>query len=342
MINKSVYIKVLGFALVSLVILLYLATILGDIRFKDTRGYHAMFKNVSQLKDGDPVRIAGVEVGKVDSVYISGGSKIEVDFNLDSSIDLDRTTRAVVRYKDLVGNRFLELQQAPETKGPLSAGGMIPMSQTTAALNLDDLFESFKPLLGGLNSQQINDVSTELVSVLQGEGGSVYRLLATIGSFTKTIANNDALVGDTIDNLSSALQSLDAHSGTLSDVFVQLQRLITGLNADKTPILDSLDQIQGVSTQAAALLANLRGPLRTDVDQIGALSRTLFQQRDTLQEVLDTAPRVQQTLLRLGSHGAYFNFYLCGLQLQLSQTPNSNPNPGTIVGPFYNHAARCG
>ena len=67
--------------------------------------------NVTGLENGDFVRIAGVEVGKVEKVAIQPDTTALVEFTADDSVVLTEGSRAVIRYDDLIGGRYLALEE---------------------------------------------------------------------------------------------------------------------------------------------------------------------------------------------------------------------------------------
>ena len=90
-----------------------------------------------------------------------------------------------MRYKNLIGDRYLELSGGSNGRGTtLQPGATIPASRTSPALDLDTLLNGFKPLFAGLDPKQINAVSSEIVQVFQGESGTIGTLLATVSSLT--------------------------------------------------------------------------------------------------------------------------------------------------------------
>ena len=86
-----------------------LLTVFAQFRFEQGKTYFAEFTNVSGLRDGDIVRIAGVEVGKVQKISVNRDATVRVEFSADDSVVLTEGTRAAIRYDDLIGNRFLAL-----------------------------------------------------------------------------------------------------------------------------------------------------------------------------------------------------------------------------------------
>jgi phospholipid/cholesterol/gamma-HCH transport system substrate-binding protein len=307
--NRGPIVKLAIFLVLSATIATYLAAVLGNLSFTSTNSYYAIFADVSGLKPDSPVRIAGVDVGTVDGVEIYRGDEVKVDFSVDASITLSRMTHATVRYKNLIGDRYLELTDGNATGDLLAAGSTIPLARTAPALDLDTLLNGFKPLFVGLDPAQINAVSTAFIRVFQGESGTVTSLLTMVASLTATLADHDQLIGDVIHNLDASLRIVAARGSDLDTLIVQMQQLITTVRPD----------------------------LRDDVAKLGSLAKSLDAGSDTITYTLHRLPRVYQVLARLGAYGNFFNFYLCQTQERLTL-----PNGTTYyTKPSNNPAARC-
>jgi phospholipid/cholesterol/gamma-HCH transport system substrate-binding protein len=199
----------------------------------------------------------------------------------------------------------------------LPPGGKIPESQTRPALDLDRLLNGFKPLFQGLNPAQTNQLATSLIEVLNGEAGTIDTLVQQIASLTTTLADRDALIGEVIGNLNGVLGTLDDNGRQLSDLLTQLQQLVSGLDQDRGPILDSLADINSVAGTAASLVADARAPLAADVGQIVRLSSNINQSKDIVNMALGKLPGVYKLIGR-GAYGNFFNFYLCGVSVKVS------------------------
>jgi phospholipid/cholesterol/gamma-HCH transport system substrate-binding protein len=276
--------------------------------------YHAIFADASNLVVGDEVRVAGIRVGTVDGLSITDGDRVRVTFSAQRTVEMTTGTHAAVKYKNLVGDRFLELTAGD---GPrLPPDGTIPVGHTAPALDLDALFNGFKPLLAALSPDQVNTVSGELVTVLQGEGGTIDELLAALASVTSTLADRDQVIGDVITNLNSALGRVD--TGELGELITQLQRLVGGLDADRDQIGDAVTHIDALAGKTAALLAVVRPPLHDDIGQLGRLATTLNANKDSLTTALAALPDAYQRLSRGAAWGGYINVYLCGLGIKLA------------------------
>jgi len=276
--------------------------------------YHAIFADASNLVAGDEVRVAGIRVGTVDELSITDGNRVRVTFSAQRTVDLTTGTHAAVKYKNLVGDRYLELTAGD---GPrMSPDGTIPAAQTAPALDLDALFNGFKPLLAALSPDQVNRVSGELVTVLQGEGGTIDDLLASLASVTSTLADRDRVIGDLITNLDAALGKVN--TGELGQLITQLQQLVSGLDADRGQIGDAVTHIDALTGKTAALLDVVRPPLHDDIGHLGQLANTLNANKDSITAALAELPDTYQRLTRGAAWGGYFNVYLCGLGLKLA------------------------
>ena len=102
------------------------------------------------LENGDFVRIAGVEVGKVNKISIQDDTTALVEFNADESVVLTEGNRAVIRYDDLIGGRYLALVEGTGGTKRLNPGDTIPLARTSPALDLDALIGGFRPLFSAL------------------------------------------------------------------------------------------------------------------------------------------------------------------------------------------------
>ena len=111
--NAGAIARVVAFTVVSLAFVFILVTVFGQFRFDTRTSYSAVFSNVSGLKGGNFVRIAGVEVGKVSDLKLQKDGTVHVDFAIDKGLRLTEGTKASVRYENLIGDRYLALEDGP-------------------------------------------------------------------------------------------------------------------------------------------------------------------------------------------------------------------------------------
>ena len=131
-----------------------------------------------------------------------------VQFAADDSVVLTEGTRALVRYQDVVGHRYLELQEGAGGLNRLLPGQTIHVDHTEPALDLDALIGGFRPLFRALDPVQVNALSGQLIQAFQEQGTAINAFLAQTATVTNTLADRDELIGQVIDNLNTVLKYL--------------------------------------------------------------------------------------------------------------------------------------
>ncbi|MGW4367421.1 MCE family protein [Nocardia takedensis] len=310
--NTATTVKLTIFTVVMSLVFAGLAIVFSQVRFAREHSYHAVFTSSSGILPGAKVRIAGVPVGSVSDVQVGDDHLAHVEFDVDRKYTLLTSTKATIRYENLVGDRYLELLEGPGSARVLHSGGTIGPDQTSPALDLDLLLGGFKPLLRGLDPAQVNDLTSALLQIFQGQGGTLVQLLNSSGSFARTLADRDQLIGSVIDNLNTVLRTIDERGDQFATTLDELQRLVSGLAADRDPIGDALPRIAGATGDLTQLLATARPDLRNTIEQTGRLATNLDEGSDTVQWVLDKLPETYKQLIRIGAYGSFLQLYVCG------------------------------
>ena len=330
-------IKSLIFIVVTVTVTTILGISIAHSGVSATVGYQAVFSDVTGLNAGDDVDIAGVRVGDVTSISVYRRNEALVSFAVQAGRPLPASVTATIKYLNLVGQRYIELGQGT---GPvnqtLPQGGTIPVTQTTPALDLTELFNGFQPLFQALSPGDVNQLSSEIIQVFQGESPNVTALVASVGSLTTALSTRDQVIGEVIGNLNQVLHTIGSRSGELSNLVTTLQELVSGLAADRGPIGSAISAIATLSTATAGLLQVARPPLRTDITQLGRVAGTLAANSPTVNTFLQTLPVKMSQIARLASYGSWLNFFMCDA-LVSGVTQQFGPNPTGV--PVT--AARC-
>jgi phospholipid/cholesterol/gamma-HCH transport system substrate-binding protein len=343
-------IKLAIFTVVSVLVTGLLAAIMGNVGFGAGATYHAVFTSASMLQKGDDVRVAGVSVGEVKEVEHYHRTQALVTFRVKSDVPLTTASRADIRFLNLVGDRYLALEEGADTDAtPLADGGTIPVAQTRPALDLTTLFNGFQPLFQALNPEQVNDLSMNLVQVLQGEGGTVQGLLAKTASLTNSLADRDQLIGRVVDNLSQTLTTVDSRHRQLNDLVVGLKDWMTDLARDRHTIGSSIDNISDLTVVVADLLRQGRPLVKSDVAKLRRLAALLNEKNNSKQlaELFDRLPESMTDQTRTGTYGSWYNYYVCGFSGRIT-LPLVDGVPGIrqLIGQlnnlqFHSSAPRC-
>jgi phospholipid/cholesterol/gamma-HCH transport system substrate-binding protein len=309
--TRGDFTKLMIFIIVTTMATGVLVMLIGNLSFEKSRQYKAVFSDATGVVKGDDIRVAGVKVGSVKNVQIVDRTRALVTFSVRDATAVTRSSTATIRYRNLVGQRYISVTQGVGDTSRLPAGSTIPLSRTQPALDLTTLFNGFKPLFAALTPTDVNKLSYELIQVFQGEGGNLEGLLRSTGSVTQTLADRDQLIGDVITNLNSVLETVGNRDKELSNLIVQLRAFVGGLTQDKDAILNSLDSVSNLAQQTAELTTGIRPGLSKSVHELRQVATNLNQGRDEIDRALQILPIKLQKIGRTAIYGSYFNFYLC-------------------------------
>ena len=307
-------------SLVLLLITVSIVVVFAQVRFNRTNSYSAEFSNASGLKDGQFVRASGVEVGKVKKVeLIEGGTRVRVAFDVDRSIPLYQSTTAQIRYLDLFADRYLELKRG-EGEGAdrvLPPGGFIPLSRTSPALDLDALIGGFKPLFRALDPKKVNTIASAIITVFQGQGGTINDILDQTAQLTAQLAERDQAIGEVVKNLNVVLDTTVRHRKEFDQTVDNFEKLITGLRNHADPLATGTANISNAAGTVAGLLADNRALLRKEINYLQALQQPLIDQSDQLSDLIHKTPTTLNLIGRsIGLYGDWVNFYVCDLTIK--------------------------
>ncbi|MGO9072038.1 MCE family protein [Mycobacterium sp.] len=329
--------RVVSFTVVSLVFVFILVTVFGQFRFDSRTSFAAVFSNVSGLKGGNFVRIAGVEVGKVKNLKLQKDGTVRVDFAIDRGLTLTEGTKASVRYENLIGDRYLSLDDGPGSTRKLPPDATIPLARTSPALDVDALIGGFRPLFRALDPDQVNALSGQLLRVFQGQGATISSVLTQTSALTTTLADRDKLIGDVITNLNTVLHTFGSRDKQFSDGLDKLSQLVGALSERKTDITKSVAYINAATGSVADLLTAARQPIRDTVVQTDRVAGQIESDHDYVDDLVRTLPDVYQTLSRNGLYGDYFGFYICDVIIKL----NGRNGQPTFVKLVSQTTGRC-
>lgn len=311
--------------------------------------FRARFTDVTALNEGDEIRIAGVRVGKVTGIAIVDRRLAEVEFELTDRDWLPAGTTATIRYRNLVGQRYIALERGPgDQEQKLEPGSTIPLERTRPALNLTTLFNGFRPLLSTLSAEDVNKLTYQIAQVFQGEQGTIADLVASTANLTNKVADKDAVIGALIDELTEVLDTVNTREDQLDQLLINTAALVDGLAAERDTIGRSVASLADLTTATSELLVPARPSLPGAIAGLRELTGTIDERRDEVNQALANLPVKMEKLGRAGSYGSWFQFYLCGLDIVAGpgapEAPQLNLPVGlpTVNQPLYTNAApRC-
>ncbi len=332
-------VRLLIFILVTTIATGFLVVTIGNISFAASKQYKAIFSDATGVVKGDDVRVAGVKVGNVQNVEIVDRTKARVTFKVAKDQALTDSTKATIRYRNLVGQRYISLSEGVGGPNTLPDGATIPLDRTAPALDLTVLFNGFKPLFAALSPEDINKLSYEIITVFQGEGGTLESLLSHTASVTSTLASRDQVIGSLITNLNEVMVTIGNRDEQLSDLLIKLRQFVSGLSDDRQAILGSLDSISALAVQTSDLVTGIRPSLTTDVKQLNKVAGNLDRNKAEIDRALQVLPIKLNKVGRTAIYGSFFNFYLCNFKGAVKFPPGSPIKEAPLD--YKANSARC-
>ena len=322
--QRSLLTKVGIFTVVMLLVTAGLVVVFGEFRFAATNVYHAKFTNASRLRSGQDVRVAGIPVGTVKDVKLMSDNSVDVTFDLNKRYQLYTNSEALIRYENLVGDRYMEITTAASTDEPRKLAPGSTLTRTEPALDLDALLGGMKPVLNGLDGHKINEITGAVIELMQGQGGALNTILASTGSFTHTLASHDQLIGDVVNNLNTVLATVDDKSEAFDKSVDRLQKLISGLAEGKDSIAGAVGPLAQVETDLTDVLKKTRRPIQGVIENARPLATVLDRRKDELNEVIDPLEENYLRLNALGAYGSFFNVFYCTVSLKVNGPAGSD------------------
>lgn len=329
---RSIAIKFAAFAVASGLMLVLLVNTMQNGVSGDTRELKADFADVSGLRVGDDVKAAGVRVGQVTSIEATEeGAQIGLELVEDQQV-LD-TTKLVMRYQNLLGQRYISLVQGAQRGGALKDGATVPITQTDPGFDLTGLLNGFRPLFKVLQPGDVNQLATSLVKVLQGEGGTVEQLLEQTGRLSNFLADRDAVIGEVMTNLQPVLDNIAGRGDELSQTVAELRALMTGLAEDRKSIGASIDGVSRLVGATSSLLKEVKVPLTKTTDRLVTVADMFERSRASLVEAVPAFTTVFESLGRATSYENALNVYVCSFSVALTAN-SAGINPVGNNGPW--------
>ncbi|AHH16119.1 MCE family protein MceB [Nocardia nova SH22a] len=277
------------FAVVMIVVLSVVFTAIKRPVSGDTETHQALFTDANGLKVGDDVRQFGVQVGKVEGISLNG-ALARVRLSLKTTAPIYDNSHLAIRYQNLTGQRYIDLQQEPKPGTRLPGGHTVGIDHTVPSFDVTSMFNGLKPVLATVSPEAINQFSASMVALIEGDGTQVEPAMAAIGRLASYVDNRQQVIGTLIHNMSDLSDRVGGRVhylvpllARLSDIFQELQTNIGGLAqfAMAAPSvlgpLDSLFDALGLQsgTDVDALIHRLFPDPQEAVDVFGKLPALL-------------------------------------------------------------------
>ncbi|MUL47422.1 MCE family protein [Mycobacterium sp. CBMA293] len=282
-----------------------------------TNTYSAVFTDVSGLKEGDDVRVAGVRVGRVDTIELAGG-QAKVTFRVQRDQTLFTNTVASVTYQNIIGQRYVGLTEGAGTGQELRDGAELPRDRTTPSFDISYMLNGFEPLFTELDPQQVDNLTNAVVQAFQGDQGSLLALTTQASTLASTLAGPDQVLGELITNLDRLMVTLAGQSEHLKTMLHQSQSALAALASRRGELIASMGSITATVQRLSRIVAAVTPDLQQFIErEPGFLQHGLTDGRARFAFMAANVPLLLKGLARVTQEGSYINAYACDVDLGL-------------------------
>lgn len=284
---------------------------LGDHPYRVT----AQFTNVLDLVPQAAVKVNDVLVGRVEAIGLAeDGWTAEAVLAVHGDVELPADAVASVRQSSLLGEKFVELAAPPRSVAGASTlrhGAVIPVGRTNRHAEAEEVFGALSLLLNGGGISQLQTISRELSTAMDGNENEIRTFLA---SLDELVANLDAHRGD----ITAALDGLNHLSTTLAGREQQVSNALTGLTPglqvlaeQRTALVTMLQALDELGDVAVDVVTRSRDDLVADLAALAPILRRLAEAGQALPQALEILPTFPFTDAVLdGIRGDYLNVFV--------------------------------
>ena len=271
--------------------------------------YRAQFSEAAGLQPDDPVRVAGVKVGKVESLGLENGA-VMVEFRVSDAFVGDRS-EAAIKIETVLGAKYLAL--VPRGSSELDPDKPIPLDRTASPYDVVEAFADLSTTVEQVDTTQLADSFEVLSETFADTPDEVRTSLQGLARLSDTIASRDAQLGQLLSATRQVSQVLADRNGEFTQLIVDSNTLLTEVQERRALIDSILTSTQELSRQLSGLVADNRESLTPALQQLSTVTDILSRNRAALAQTINNlAPFVRVFTNTLGN-GRWFDSFVDNL-----------------------------
>ena len=311
---RGTSIKLTIFTVFTIIITFWLASIIGKLSpFKDVYELKAEFTDATGILNGDPVKIAGVPVGKVTSFEVTEGRAL-VSMEIEGDVDIPTNSLFDIKFLNLLGQRVVDIRPADVPSSEVFAeGDIVPETQTTPALDLSVVFNNLRPLIQSTNPEDINTVARTVLKVFKGREDDLAGILGNLGNLTETLSGRDQRLARLVTDLDQLTKILNRRSVNIRTGLNNFTQFMESL-ADVTPRIERVvDQLNDTSVKFGGVVARNRANLDQELADLKTLLDIVNDELGPLDRIAKNLKEVMLATARSQGYGKWWNLYVVNL-----------------------------
>ncbi|GGU10757.1 MCE family protein [Nocardioides albus] len=269
--------------------------------------YYANFSEAGGLKTGDEVRVAGVRVGKVDSIELDG-NQVKVGFKIREKVNFGEGSGAGVRVKTLLGDMFLELQPAGE--GQMRAGATIPVDRTESPFDVVEAFEGLADTSANIDKDQLAAALTTLADLTRSTPEEFQAALTGVSDLSRNLAAKDERIESLLTQLDRVTKVLDERDGDLITLMNDANQLFAALIQRREAVHNLLISTQQLSKELSQLVDDSRADLKPALESLDVILDVFTKNEENLEKSLQLMAPFYKVFNNTLGNGPWWDTYI--------------------------------
>jgi phospholipid/cholesterol/gamma-HCH transport system substrate-binding protein len=318
--NRILFIKITIFAAMAALLTVALGVKLANARFfAHTYDLEAAFDNANGVLAGDAVKLAGVDVGRVTGTRIEKGQAI-VSFNIDDAVELPRDSTVGIRWRNVLGQRFLYVYPGDEDE-VFADGEQITTDNTEDVNDVGELLNKVGPILKAIDPDEANAFLDAVNTALQGNEVAVRQLIDDGAELVETLAAEDDTIAGLLDSADTVTAAYASQDDALGQIFDNLDTVGVVLERRLRDVNSLVTDFSVVQRELDEIVTENRDNIDSTLGSLDTLATMLAKDKARLAETLRTLPLGVISYQQTSSWGEFFNVRIVRITIQ---DPDSN------------------
>ena len=272
--------------------------------------YYAEFDEAGGLKINDEVRLAGVRIGKVDSIELDDGH-VKVGFQIKTDAKLGDDTRAAIKVKTILGSMFLAIE--PAGSGELEEGGTIEADHTTSPFDVVDAFTGLAETSADIDTDQLAASLTTLADLTRNTPEEFRAALKGVSALSEVVASRDEQINSLLKSLERVSTVLDARDSDIVGLMNDADILFRALLQRRDAIHDLLVATSDLSQQLTGLVRESRADLKPALSHLESVLAVINKNEDNLDQSLKMLAPFYVEFANVFGNGPWWDTYIANL-----------------------------
>jgi phospholipid/cholesterol/gamma-HCH transport system substrate-binding protein len=272
--------------------------------------YYAEFEESGGLKVNDEVRLAGVRVGKVNSIEIDEGL-VKVGFQIKTDAEFGDETHAAIKVKTILGSMFLSIE--PGGDGQLEEEGTIPVERTSSPFDVVDAFTGLAETSADIDTDQLAASLTTLADLTRNTPEEFRSALEGVSALSEVVASRDEQINTLLESLRRVSTVLDARDediiGLMRDADILFRALLERRNAIHNILVSTVT----LSKELTALVRQSRADLKPALQHLESVLAVVNKNEDNLDRSLELMAPFYRVFANVFGNGPWWDTYIANL-----------------------------